>query len=329
MAITDSLIRKAKEQGFITSEEILALFPEPEDQAGDIDALCEQLVDLGIAIVLAESVEEVLAVSEPEPSLLPAPVSEDLAPIEDLYDLYQREIRQVRLLTPDEELQLGKQIKEGQHARNQLELGVASEEHRQRLSLQAQQGHVARQQFLEANLRLVVSIAVRYQGQGLPLLDLIQEGNIGLIKAVEKWEYRYGFRFSTYATWWIRQGITRAIAGHGRLIRLPVHVQQNLLRVERAIETLRGQLKRRPTLRQVAECIQMSEKQVSRLLKAIPEECSLDSLLCCPEFPLAWDPTQSHLVQKQPCPIRALAECQQLQGARGDDPGIPPCLASS
>src|ERR687883_543062 len=152
---------------------------------------------------------------------------------------YLHEIRQVPLLTAAEEMVLGRAVAEGQVARQRLLTGQAVELPRTELLKRCQRGDVARARLIEANLRLVVSIAKRYLGYGLPLLDLIQEGNLGLMRAVEKFDYRRGFKFSTYATWWIRQAVQRAIADRARLVRIPAHNTELIGRLARVAEQLR------------------------------------------------------------------------------------------
>ncbi|MFM7757098.1 MAG: sigma-70 family RNA polymerase sigma factor, partial [Actinomycetota bacterium] len=153
---------------------------------------------------------------------------------EDLVRLYLSDIGQYTLLTKDDEVRLAKQIEAGKAAKEELALGGKSIAKGRKAELQRveRQGEKAERAFVQSNLRLVVSIAKKYQASGLPLLDLIQEGNLGLMHAVEKFDWRKGFKFSTYATWWIRQAITRGIANTGRTIRLPVHAGDTLARLQ-------------------------------------------------------------------------------------------------
>jgi RNA polymerase primary sigma factor len=158
------------------------------------------------------------------------------------------------LLTKEEEVELAMTIEHGTEAEEKLAAGrIKAERSRQKLERDIRKARDARRRFILANLRLVVSIAKKYQGQGLPLLDLIQEGNIGLMRGVELFDWRRGFKFSTYATWWIRQAITRAIADRGRQIRIPVHVQERLRKVRQARERLVMSTGREPTLQEIAK----------------------------------------------------------------------------
>ena len=327
--VAQELIAKGKKQGFVTYEEITALFPDVGEYLDEIDGLCLTLINLGVEIVTAASVEEMLKVIEPEPEPVHVslPLPQRLESIEDLYDLYMFEIRQIGLLSAEDEVRLAKLMRRGERARVRLKNEALPASDRARLREEIQQGDEARQRFVKANLRLVASIAWRYRDRGLPMLDLIQEGNIGLFKAVEKFDYRLGHKFSTYATWWIRQAITRALEDQSNTIRLPVHVQQNLKKVKRTAENLKIQLGEEPTIEQVARHCGMSQKRVTYLLEGLPEVCSLDSLLCCSNFPLVWNDTGTGFVQQRPCPARAFAVRHWFRVTQDDDFELPPCLA--
>lgn len=160
------------------------------------------------------------------------------------------------------------------------------------------------------NLRLVAHFVRPYQDNGLPLLDLIQEGNLGLMRAVERFDYRRGWRFATYASWWIRQSAMRAIADTSRVIRVPVHMHEAYLRIERARALLEKELGRQPRLSEIAERCGMATNVVRRVLARIPKILSLDALLCCSEFPLRWLGPHCGFLQEQPCPIRVQALAQ-------------------
>ena len=170
----------------------------------------------------------------------------------DPVQIYLREIGRVPLLTPEEEQELALKIQRGRRAEQRLRKGNLSPLEKARLEAQVREGQIARRKLAQANLRLVVSIAKKYIGRGLSFLDLIQEGNLGLLKAVDRFDPRKGYRFSTYATWWIRQAITRAIADQARTIRIPVHMVENIHRHIQAYRTLMQQLGREPTLEELA-----------------------------------------------------------------------------
>jgi RNA polymerase sigma factor (sigma-70 family) len=199
---------------------------------------------------------------------------------EDLVRLYLKDIGKHALLTKDDEARLGQSIEEGKFARDSLLSGKSlTPSEKRKLRAKVREGEEATQTFIKANLRLVVSIAKKYQASELPLLDLVQEGNLGLIHAVEKFDYRKGFKFSTYATWWIRQAITRGIANTGRTIRLPVHAGDLLARLQKARVQLELQFGRRPTVAELAKELDLPEKQVVEIQRYASEPLSLSDPL--------------------------------------------------
>jgi RNA polymerase sigma factor (sigma-70 family) len=200
---------------------------------------------------------------------------------EDLVRLYLTDIGHYPLLTKDDEVRLAQAIETGNTARSEMERTAmdVSPAHRRELKRAIKHGADAQQMFVQSNLRLVVSIAKKYQASGLPLLDLIQEGNLGLMHAVEKFDWRKGFKFSTYATWWIRQAITRGIANTGRTIRLPVHAGDTLARVQKARARLELKLGRAPTQYELAIEVEMPEDKVTEALRFALEPLSLSEPL--------------------------------------------------
>ena len=195
----------------------------------------------------------------------------------DTVRLYLREIGQVDLLTTEDERRLAQLIEEGHVAAEQIDAGVGDAT-QQRLLLRAvQRGERAKSELTQANLRLVVSIAKRYSGRGMQLLDLIQEGNLGLMRAVDKFDHTKGFKFSTYATWWIRQAITRAIADQARTIRIPVHMVEHMNRLTRMRRQMHQELEREPTVDELAAKLQMEPEKVRDLLRYALDPLSLDS----------------------------------------------------
>lgn len=203
------------------------------------------------------TLEEMTAIENGEDAL--APTEEELAQYDDLGEgrlddpvrMYLKEIGKIKLLSPDEEIETAKKMSEGDEA--------------------------ARQRMSEANLRLVVSIAKRYVGRGMQLLDLVQEGNLGLMKAVEKFDYTKGYKFSTYATWWIRQSITRAIADQARTIRIPVHMVETINRVLRTSHSMVQTLGREPTTEEIAKELHMDVSKVEEIIKIAQEPVSLET----------------------------------------------------
>ncbi|MEY3656659.1 MAG: hypothetical protein RL114_1017 [Actinomycetota bacterium] len=201
---------------------------------------------------------------------------------EDLVRLYLTDIGQYTLLTKDDEVRLAKAIEAGKLAKEEQEAGDAktlTATKRRELRKAIREGEIAERAFVQSNLRLVVSIAKKYQASGLPLLDLIQEGNLGLMHAVEKFDWRKGFKFSTYATWWIRQAITRGIANTGRTIRLPVHAGDTLARLQKARSRLELKFGRPATLAELAKEVEMPEDKVTEALRFAAEPLSLSEPL--------------------------------------------------
>jgi RNA polymerase primary sigma factor len=195
---------------------------------------------------------------------------------EDLLRQYLNEIGRYALLTDVEEVELAQAIERGERATETLDNSRRlSAQTRARLESEVDAGRASKRRFIQSNLRLVVSVAKKYSGSSLPLLDLIQEGNLGLIRAVEKFDWRRGFKFSTYATWWIRQAITRAIADKGRTIRIPVHMVETLYRVRRAQSDLLDRLDREPTIEEIARAADMEPEKVQEALRVLPEPLSL------------------------------------------------------
>ncbi len=190
--------------------------------------------------------------------------------------LYLREIGRVPLLTAKDEVRLAQAIEHGREAAERLRVEDVCEPERDELQELAREGNVARGALTDANLRLVVSVARRYSNRGVPLIDLIQEGNLGLLRAVEKFDWRRGFKFSTYATWWIRQAVSRAIADDARTIRIPVHLYDVVNRMGRISAQLHQELGREPTEEELGAALQLSPERVRELNQVLPQPISLD-----------------------------------------------------
>ncbi|PJH75256.1 MAG: RNA polymerase subunit sigma, partial [Anaerolineae bacterium CG_4_9_14_0_8_um_filter_58_9] len=220
------LLEKASLQGYLTTDDLVELYPEIGEDAERLSVVMLVLRNRGVDIVDAENYDAVPVEEVLEPEAEPWLEADTLSiSTDDTVGLYLKEMSRVPLLKVEEELDLAMRIELGREARNKLMLlsGRKYTLERARLKALVQDGLLARDHLTKANTRLVVSIAKRYMGRGVPFLDLIQEGNLGLMKGVEKYDLHRGFRFSTYATWWIRQTITRAIADQARTIRVPVH----------------------------------------------------------------------------------------------------------
>ena len=193
--------------------------------------------------------------------------------------LYLREIGRVPLLTAADEVRLSQAIERGRAAAERLGEQTVSTAERDELEALVHEGDVARASLADANLRLVVSVARRYSNRGVPLIDLIQEGNLGLLRAVEKFDWRRGFKFSTYATWWIRQAVSRAIADDARTIRIPVHLYDVVNRMARVSSQLHQELGREPTEAEIGAALQLSPERVRELSQVLPQPVSLDGFV--------------------------------------------------
>ncbi len=262
----ETLVAKGKAQGYITYDDVLDVFPEAEDQLDQIDILYQRLMSEGVEVV-AEAKDDERDEAEKDqekqdeehrlrtlriPSAVAA-AEEALATgaLDDPVRMYLREIGRVNLLTAAEEVDLAKKMEAGSMA--------------------------ARERLIQANLRLVVSVAKKYIGRGMSLLDLIQEGNIGLIRAVEKFDYRRGYKFSTYATWWIRQAITRSIADQARTIRIPVHMVETINKLVRVSRRLLQEKGREPTSEEIATEMGITAEKVREIIKVSQQPVSLET----------------------------------------------------
>ena len=237
---TKALVRQGQEAGFLTQEEVALALDELELDTVQIDEFYKQLDELHIEVVESEPEEEEPTSAQPDA----AEVSTDSL------QLFLKDIGKVPLLTAAQEVELSKRIERGDHR--------------------------AKQQMVEANLRLVVSIAKNYRNQGLPFLDLIQEGTIGLVRAAEKFDYRKGFKFSTYATWWIRQAVARALADKARTIRMPVHVVEKLNKIGRVERKLLAELGHDPTADEIARELEIEREEVEQIRRSAQAPISLE-----------------------------------------------------
>lgn len=276
-AIKKELVEKGKKKGVLAYKEITEAFEEIEVTAEEIEQLCDKLEKEGIELVedMDKELEEI-EVSKEELEDLSVPEGVN---IDDHVKMYLKEIGKVNLLTADEEMSLAKRMVNGEEAKTQIE--EMGEEITEKMSEQLNElitdGEQAKKSLAEANLRLVVSIAKRYVGRGMMFLDLIQEGNLGLIKAVDKFDYTKGYKFSTYATWWIRQAITRAIADQARTIRIPVHMVETINKLVRVSRQLVQELGREPTPEELAKELNMPVEKVREISKISQEPVSLET----------------------------------------------------
>ncbi|MFO7322850.1 MAG: sigma-70 family RNA polymerase sigma factor [Chloroflexota bacterium] len=305
--IRNQLVERAQTKGVVTYDDILALMPEAERDVTLLDDLLEELAEAGVDVVPTTEAESVDSIEE---TLVPSRRREleDEADIDidfdeeetlawmqhdlvedagyqqaldsdDVVGLYLKEAGRVPLLTAEEEVALAKRMERAEAAREMLE------RHGDSLPLDdiyelreiIQDGEDAQEHLIRANARLVISVAKKYIGRGVPFLDLIQEGNIGLIRATNKFEYQRGHKFSTYATWWIRQAVSRAVADQGRTIRVPVHMGDQLNRMRRIQLQLTQELGREPTIDEIATAMDTTPDKIENLLEIARRPVSLET----------------------------------------------------
>lgn len=276
----DWLVEQADEQGYLTVDDILEAFPQAEEDLAQLEDLFEYLYEQGIDVYEDEEEAETEAVEEEldmevEGDRARAPDLSNIS-VDDAISLYFKEMSQEPLLTQDEEVRLAKQLERGRQARSELDRDGHAPQERAALKRLIEQGEEARRHLIRANTRLVVSVAKKYRGRGLPFLDLIQAGNEGLIKAVDKFDYRRGNKLSTYATWWIRQAITRSLTQQGRTIRIPVHMSDRIRRLYGTAQRLEQDLGRQPTPEEIAEELNMEPDSVRWLLRVSRRPLSLE-----------------------------------------------------
>ncbi len=278
----EQLLSLGREQGFLTYDDILAIFPEVETNLEQLEDLFSTLFELGITVGeaggerAADQVEKPVATVESEEEKGAEVFDLSAIDIDDSISLYLKEIGQVPLLTAEEEVRLAKKMERGRKLRRRLVRGEVTD-NREQLEKLVEEGKAAQEHLVKANSRLVVSVAKKYIGRGVPFLDLIQEGNIGLIRAVNKFDYRRGYKFSTYATWWIRQAVTRAIADQGRTIRVPVHMYEQINKLTRTSRKLVQELGREPTIEEIAEELDVPLRKVERIMRVAQRPLSLET----------------------------------------------------
>jgi RNA polymerase primary sigma factor len=277
----EQLIELGRDKGFITIDDILSIFPDAERE---IDQLEE-----AYAALLAANIPYIDDVLDAEDRAVESQIEEDLAAAQedenhlstvdadDTVGLYLKEVGRVPLLNAEEEVKLAKRIERGRLAREELARATVNENRKRELRLSIEDGWAAREHLITANSRLVISVAKKYMGRGVPFLDLIQEGNIGLIRAAKKFDYRRGHKFSTYATWWIRQAVTRAIADQGRTIRVPVHMGDQINKLLRVSHQLTQKLGRDPTTEEMADLLGVPPKKVENMIQVARRPLSLET----------------------------------------------------
>jgi RNA polymerase primary sigma factor len=285
---TQQLVSLGRQKGFVTLDDIMQHFPEAENEISQLDDVFAALMTAGIPYVEDEEAEvkkDSDGEDEEEEEIGATPVdrviSRDENPLanidpRDMVGLYLKQAAEVPLLTPQEEVDLAMAIEAGREARDTLTSDGLDSEKRQALLSDVENGWRARERLIISNSRLVISVAKKYIGRGVPFLDLIQEGNIGLMRAAKKFDYQRGYKFSTYATWWIRQAVTRAIADQGRTIRVPVHMGDQISKLRRVQNQLKQKYAREPTLQEMAETMELPLKKVEDMLKVSRRPLSLE-----------------------------------------------------
>ena len=297
MDFVSVLLNEGSEQGYITYDQIMEALPDVEDNLPLLETILEEAQAAGIPIY--ENEDEVEAQMNGEDT---SDLSEALAngkefededgedasphaaplfdlsnvPIDDSVGLYFREMGQQGLLSAEEEVTLAMEIEAGKEAEARMESEILSLDEQDELANLREIADMARAHLIRANTRLVVSIAKKYRGRGLQFLDLILEGNVGLMKAVEKYAYRRGNRFSTYATWWIRQAVTRALANHGRTIRIPAHLGGRISKLYQVAQELEQEYGRQPTAEEIAEHMELPAERVRWMLRTSRQPVHLE-----------------------------------------------------
>jgi RNA polymerase primary sigma factor len=298
LEVLAELLEKAEEQGYLTTDDVIDSFPDiDEDNIDQAEEIFVALAAAGVKLYEDkddvpdgddEIITELEEVSDEDLNFDFSQFADiaddddtsfDLSGIasDDTVGLYLKEMAQVPLLSNEEEVDLARRLEQGNLAMAKLrKADILSDAKRAELEAVAEDGRAARDHLIKANTRLVVSIAKKYIGRGVPFLDLIQEGNLGLMKAVEKFDYRRGYRFSTYATWWIRQTITRAIADQGRTIRVPVHMSDRIRRLYKTARQLEQTNGRKPTPEEIADLLEIEPRKVQWMLRVSWQPLSLE-----------------------------------------------------
>ena len=273
----DYLMAKGYKKGYVTYEDILHAFPEAEDNIRRLEEIIATLMEAGIDIgePQDEGLEDIES-EDDEPDKTEKDIQRAIQ-VDDTIGIYLKEIGKVSLLDAEKEVSLAKRMEKGKRAQRRLGRGTyKTDEKRRELEYLVEDGARAREHLIRANSRLVISVAKKYIGRGVPFLDLIQEGNIGLIRAANKFDYKRGHKFSTYATWWIRQAVTRSIADQSRTIRVPVHMGDQISKMLRMTHKLTQELGRDPRPAELAEELGIPESKVEHMMRVARRPLSLE-----------------------------------------------------
>ena len=271
-----------RDKGYVTYDDILAAFPDAEKNLEQMEDVFAALTDAGIQVIPTEdeAADQMAYDDDDEEDEYNEHNNENLLEAieaDDTVGLYLKEIGRVPLLTAPQEVDLAQRMERGKDARENITEDKAPAKDIERLEQLIEDGMAAREHLINANSRLVISVAKKYIGRGVPFLDLIQEGNIGLIRAAKKFDWRRGHKFSTYATWWIRQAVTRAIADQGRTIRVPVHMGDQINRLLRASHQLTQELGRDPTVAELAEALNVTVRKAEQMIQVARRPISLET----------------------------------------------------
>lgn len=280
ISVIGQIIKIGREKGYVSFDDILTHFPEAEENVNQLEQVFSALLDAGIPFTDNGERDSDDEVQDNEDIEAP-PTEMEANPLanistDDLIGLYLKEAASIPLLTREEEIDLAKRIERGRIARDEMARGKVAPHRRKELNRLIKDGWEARRHLITANSRLVVSIAKKYVGRGVPMIDLIQEGNIGLMRATKKFDYKRGYKFGTYATWWIRQAITRAIANRGRTIRIPAYIGDKITKFFRMQNQLKQNLGRDPNNDEIAEALNVDPDEVERILKISRRPLSLE-----------------------------------------------------
>ena len=278
----EQLLNIGRDNGYVTYDDILAAFPDAEQNLEQREEIFVALSDAGIQVVANEddAVDQMLDKDDDDDDdFADAARTNLLEAIEadDTVGLYLKEIGRVPLLTMLQEVDLAQRMERGKAARESIRAGKTPPADLERAELLVEDGLAAREHLINANSRLVISVAKKYVGRGVPFLDLIQEGNLGLMRATKKFDWQRGYKFSTYATWWIRQAISRAIADQGRTIRVPVHMGDQINRLLRTTHQLTQELGREPTVAELAEGLNVTLRKAEQIIQAASAPISLET----------------------------------------------------
>ena len=331
------LLEIAEKNGVISMEEIVTVFPEAEEDIGILDEALASLLESGVEIVEKkvaddghnEESEDPLAAEKDQfnSEIKKIKRRQRLAKntaldVDDTIGLYLKEVGKVPLLTKDEEVWLAKRMEKAVKAEESLESGRRiSTQRKMKLQYDIDDGMAAREHLVTANSRLVISVAKKYIGRGVPFLDLIQEGNIGLLRAAKKFDYHRGHKFSTYATWWIRQAVTRAIADQGRTIRVPVHMGDQINKLLRVSHSLTQKLGRDPTVEELADLLEVPPKKVEDMVQIARRPLSLEAPTDDQEDSSVGDFIED---EDSPAPVEATTQNMLRLQIRDALTGLPP-----